>query len=77
MLDCYQEYVSVGRGGETWVALLHRPDRLDVATRLATQDDASVAGGFLAVTVRPWRVMMQGGVPGGTGRDTRPVRYQN
>ncbi len=33
---------------------------------LATQDDASVAGGFLAVTVRPWRVMMQGGVPGGT-----------
>ena len=121
VLDCYQEYVSVGRGGETWVALLHRPgpaaprtgslfedprfgqhvaflnrmreagylvlagplgdaagegmtilrlpgpDRLDVATRLATQDDASVAGGFLAVTVRPWRVMMQGGVPGGTG----------
>ena len=68
VLDCYQEYVSVGRGGETWVALLRLPgpDRLDVATRLATQDDASVAGGFLAVTVRPWQVMMQGGVPGGT-----------
>ena len=120
VLDCYHEYVSVGRGGETWVALLHRPgpaaprtgslfedprfgqhvaflnrmreagylvlagplgdaagegmtilrlpgpDRLDVAIRLATQDDASVAGGFLAVTVRPWRVMMQGGVPGGS-----------
>jgi uncharacterized protein YciI len=28
------------------------------ATRLATEDDASVAGGFLAVTVRPWQVMM-------------------
>jgi uncharacterized protein YndB with AHSA1/START domain/uncharacterized protein YciI len=120
VLDCYREHVSAGRGGETWVALLHRPgpaaprsgslfedprfgqhvaflnrmreagylvlagplgdaegegmtilrlpgpDRLDVATRLATQDDASVAGGFLAVTVRPWQVMMQAGVPGGT-----------
>ena len=28
------------------------------AIRLATEDDASVAGGFLAVTVRPWQVMM-------------------
>ena len=110
-----------GRGGETWVALLHRPgpaaprtgslfedprfgqhvaflnrmreagylvlagplgdapgegmtilrlpgpDRLDVATRLATQDDASVAGGFLAVTVRPWQVMMRGDGPAGAG----------
>ena len=41
--------------------------RLGTATRLATEDDASVAGGFLAVTVRPWRVMMQGSVPGGAG----------
>jgi hypothetical protein len=31
------------------------------ATRLATEDDASVAGGFLAVTVRPWQVMMVAG----------------
>jgi len=32
------------------------------ATRLATEDDASVAGGFLAVTVRPWQVMNDGGI---------------
>jgi uncharacterized protein YciI len=33
--------------------------RLAEATRLARQDDASVAGGFFAVTVRPWQVVMQ------------------
>jgi uncharacterized protein YciI len=33
------------------------PGRLAEATRLATEDDASVAGGFFAVTVRPWQVM--------------------
>jgi hypothetical protein len=33
--------------------------RLAEATRLATEDDASVAGGFFAVTVRPWQVMMR------------------
>jgi hypothetical protein len=27
----------------------------------ATTDDASVARGFFAVTVRPWQVMMQAG----------------
>jgi uncharacterized protein YciI len=37
------------------------PGRLGEATRLATEDDASVAGGFLAVTVRPWQVMMVAG----------------
>jgi uncharacterized protein YciI len=36
------------------------PGRLATATRLATEDDASVAGGFLTVAVRPWLVMMQG-----------------
>jgi uncharacterized protein YndB with AHSA1/START domain/uncharacterized protein YciI len=41
--------------------------RLGTATRLATENDASVAGGFLAVTVRPWQVMMQGDAPGGGG----------
>jgi uncharacterized protein YciI len=41
--------------------------RLGTATRLATEDDASVAGGFLAVTVRPWQVMMQGDGPAGAG----------
>ena len=35
------------------------PGRLAEATRLATEDDASVAGGFFAVTVRPWQVMMR------------------
>jgi uncharacterized protein YndB with AHSA1/START domain/uncharacterized protein YciI len=33
--------------------------RLDEAVRLATEDDASVAGGLLAVAVRPWQVMMR------------------
>jgi hypothetical protein len=33
--------------------------RLGEATRLAVEDDASVAGGFLAVTVRPWQVGMR------------------
>ena len=41
--------------------------RLGTATRLATEDDASVAGGFLAVTVRPWQVMMRRDAPGGAG----------
>jgi uncharacterized protein YciI len=35
------------------------PDQLGTATRFATEDDASVAAGFLAVTVRPWQVMMR------------------
>ena len=34
--------------------------RLDEATRLATEDDVSVATGFFTVTVRPWQVVMQG-----------------
>ncbi len=33
--------------------------QLGMATRLATEDDASVAGGLLTVTVRPWLVFMQ------------------
>jgi uncharacterized protein YciI len=32
--------------------------RLDEATRLATEDDLSVATGFFTVDVRPWRVVM-------------------
>jgi hypothetical protein len=35
------------------------PGQLGTATRLATEDDASVAAGSLAVTVRPWQVMMR------------------
>jgi uncharacterized protein YciI len=34
------------------------PDGLAEATRLATQEDPSVASGFFTVTVRPWQVMM-------------------
>ena len=102
-------------GGETWVALLHRPGpaapregsvfkdprftehiaflarmreagylvaagpltdeagagmtilrlpgegQFGEATRLATEDDTSVAGGFFTVDVRPWHVVMQAG----------------
>jgi uncharacterized protein YciI len=36
------------------------PGRLGTATRLATEDDVSVASGFLSVTVRPWLVVMRG-----------------
>ncbi|MGH3179164.1 MAG: YciI family protein [Streptosporangiaceae bacterium] len=35
--------------------------QLGEATRLATEGNASMAGGFLAVTVRPWQVMMTAG----------------
>ena len=31
--------------------------QLEWAARLATEDDRSVSGGLLAVTVRPWRVI--------------------
>jgi uncharacterized protein YciI len=34
------------------------PDQLSTATRLATEEDTSVSTGFLAVTVRPWHVVM-------------------
>ena len=37
---------------------LPRAGQLATATRLATEDDASVAGGLLAVTVRWWQPMM-------------------
>ena len=33
-------------------------ESLDEAVRLATQDDRSVVEGVLAVTVRPWRVVL-------------------
>ena len=36
------------------------PGRLGTATRLANEDDTSVASGFLSVTVRPWLVAMRG-----------------
>ena len=47
------------RPGEGMTILrLPGPDQLATATRLATEDDASVAGGLLAVTVRWWQPMM-------------------
>jgi uncharacterized protein YciI len=48
------------RAGEGMTILrLPGPEQLGTATKLATEDDASVAGGFLAVTVRPWHPMMR------------------
>lgn len=48
------------RDGEGMTILrLPGAGRLAEATRLATEDDVSVATGFLEVTVRPWRVVMQ------------------
>jgi uncharacterized protein YciI len=48
-------------GGEGMTILrLPGPGRLGDATRLATEDDSSVASGFFSVTVRPWRVVMRG-----------------
>ena len=48
------------RAGEGMTILrLPGADQLAMATRLATEDDASVAGGLLAVTVRWWQPMMQ------------------
>jgi len=47
------------RAGEGMTILrLPGTDQLATATRLATEDDASVAGGLLAVTVRWWQPMM-------------------
>jgi uncharacterized protein YciI len=49
------------RPGEGMAVLrLPGPDRLADATRLATEDDAAVTGGLLAVTVRPWQVLVEG-----------------
>jgi uncharacterized protein YciI len=47
------------RPGEGMTVLrLPGEDRLAEATRLATEDDVSVASGFFTVEVRPWRVVM-------------------
>jgi uncharacterized protein YciI len=48
------------RAGEGMTILrLPGAGRLAEATRLATEDDVSVATGFLEVTVRPWQVVMR------------------
>ncbi len=45
-------------GAGMTILRLPGPNRLDEARRLATEDDTSVASGFLDVTVRPWQVML-------------------
>jgi hypothetical protein len=47
-------------GSPCCTAILRLPgeDRMDEATRLATEDDVSVASGFFTVEVRSWRVIM-------------------
>lgn len=48
-----------GTSGEGMTILrVPGPGGLAEATRLATQDDASVVSGFFTVEVRPWQVMM-------------------
>jgi uncharacterized protein YciI len=47
------------KGEGMTILRLPGPGRLSTATRLATEDDTSVAAGFFAVTVRPWQVMMR------------------
>jgi hypothetical protein len=48
------------RAGEGMTTLrLPGADQLATATRLATEDDASVVSGLLAVTVRWWQPIMQ------------------
>jgi uncharacterized protein YciI len=49
-----------GEGEGMTILRLPGPGRLGDATRLATEDDVSVASGFFSVTVRPWRVVMRG-----------------
>ena len=46
-----------GRGHDHLAVARSRP--AEQATRLATEDDVSVAVGFFAVTVRRWQVMMR------------------
>jgi uncharacterized protein YndB with AHSA1/START domain/uncharacterized protein YciI len=56
--------VAAGAFGDTQtegmtVLRLPGPDALAEATRLATEDDLSVASGFFAVRIRPWQVTLQ------------------
>jgi uncharacterized protein YciI/uncharacterized protein YndB with AHSA1/START domain len=45
-------------GGGMAILRLPGAGRLAEATRLATEEDASVVAGFFTVTVRPWQVML-------------------
>jgi uncharacterized protein YciI len=50
---------AIGEG----LTILRLPgtDQLEEAARLATEDDLSVASGFLTVALRPWKVLLAGG----------------
>lgn len=48
-------------GAGMTVLRLPGASQLDEARRLATEEDASVASGFLYVAVRPWKVMLTQG----------------
>jgi uncharacterized protein YciI len=50
---------AVGEG--MTILRLPGPDQLEEAARLATEDDLSVATGFLTVAMRPWKVLLAGG----------------
>lgn len=52
-----------GTGAGMTILRLPGEGREDELARLATADDRSVASGFLAVEVRPWRVVRDGIVP--------------
>jgi uncharacterized protein YciI len=55
-----------GKVGEGMTILrLPGADRLDEAARLATEDDLSVAAGFLTVSMRPWKVLLTGAAAAG------------
>ena len=47
-----------GPGEGLTILRLPGPDRFDEATRLATEDDTSVASGFFSCRIRPWQVML-------------------
>lgn len=56
--------VAAGPLGDTagegmTVLRLPGPDAIAEATRLATEDDQSVARGFFTVRIRPWQVMLE------------------
>jgi uncharacterized protein YciI len=45
-------------GAGMTILRLPGPDRLEEATRLATEEDNSVVTGFFSCEVRPWNVML-------------------
>jgi uncharacterized protein YciI len=48
-------------GGGMTILRLPGTDRLQDAMRLATEEDPSVASGFMKVSLRPWKVLLAEG----------------